>query len=36
VDNLPGEVLIDIRAIADHFLMALTNINKGCGGTIAL
>jgi len=28
LDNLPGEVLTDIRALADHFLMALPNINK--------
>jgi len=28
MDNLPGEVLTDIRALADHFLMALPNINN--------
>jgi len=28
LDNLPGEVLTDIRALADHFLIALPNINK--------
>jgi len=28
MDNLPGEVLTDIRVLADHFLMALPNINK--------
>ena len=27
-DNLPGEMLTDIRALADHFLIALPNINK--------
>jgi len=28
LDNLPGEVLTDIHALADHFLIALPNINK--------
>ena len=28
LDNLPGEVLNDIRTLADHFLIALPNINK--------
>jgi len=28
LDNLLGEMLIDIRALADHFLMVLPNINK--------
>jgi len=28
LDNLPGEVLTDIRALADHFLIVLPNINK--------
>jgi len=28
MDNLPGEVLTDICALADRFLMALPNINK--------
>ena len=27
--NLPGEMLTDIRALADHFLIALPNINTG-------
>jgi len=27
LDNFPGEMLTDIRALADHFLMALPNIN---------
>jgi hypothetical protein len=27
LDNIPGEVLTDIRALADHFLIALPNIN---------
>ena len=29
LDNLLGEMLIDIRALADHFLMASPNINRG-------
>ena len=28
LDNLPGEVLTDIRALANHFLIALPNINN--------
>jgi len=28
LDNLPGEVLTNIRALADHFLIALPNIKK--------
>jgi len=28
MDNLPGEVLTDIRALADQFLIAFPNINK--------
>jgi hypothetical protein len=28
LDNLPGEVLTDIRALANHFRIALPNINK--------
>ena len=28
LDNLPGEVLTDIHALADHFLIALPNIDK--------
>ena len=28
LDNLPGDVLTDIRALADHFLIALPNINN--------
>ena len=33
LDNLPGEMLTDIRALADHFLIALPNINMGFRGT---
>ena len=28
LDNLPGEMLTDIRALADLFLIALPNINR--------
>ena len=28
LDNLPGEMLTDIRALADQFLIALPNINR--------
>ena len=28
LDNLPGEVLTDIRALADQFLIAFPNINS--------
>jgi len=28
LENLPGEILTDIRALADHFLTALPNINE--------
>ena len=28
LDNLPGEVLTDIRALVDQFLIAFANINK--------
>jgi len=28
LDNLLGEMLTNIRALADHFLMALPNVNK--------
>ena len=31
LDNLPGEVLTDIRALADQFLIAFPNINNGGG-----
>ena len=28
LDNLPGEVLTDIRALADQFLIVFPNINN--------
>jgi hypothetical protein len=31
LDNLPGEVLTDIRALADQFLIAFPNINTTIG-----
>ena len=34
LDNLPGEVLTDICALADQFLIALPNINKQLFGVV--
>jgi len=34
LDNLPGEMLTDIRALADHFLMALPK-STSISGTVA-
>ena len=31
LDNLPGEVLTDIRTLADQFLIAFPNINSLLG-----